>query len=32
LGGSSAGMPSEEYFGAASFDARLRFSRGGGGT
>jgi len=25
-------MPSEEYFGAASFDARLRFSRGGGGT
>ena len=32
LGGSSAGMPSLRYDGAASFEARLRFSRGGGGT
>ena len=33
LGGSSAGIPPrEEYFGAASLDARDRFSRGGGGT
>ena len=32
LGGSSVGMPSLKYDGAASFDARDRFSRGGGGT
>ena len=31
LGGLS-GMPSLRYDGAADFDARLRFSRGGGGT
>ena len=32
LGGSSVGMPSLKYDGAASLDARDRFSRGGGGT